>query len=161
MSGPTALSPDRMTAAERLDEVAEIMAAGVQRLVARKSTRLFSSIDHYVWDRVRRWLRKKFPKTPRMEIHRRYWRRLPGRPRNAWIDQRPIAFVGDIKVGRHNLRLLRYPAYAEPVLESPVHTERCPPGSGAGEEETTGGNPGIGASSPRSLRKHGKLEAAR
>ncbi|WP_217425579.1 group II intron reverse transcriptase/maturase, partial [Magnetospirillum sp. SS-4] len=112
--------------------------------------RVFSSIDHYVWDRVRRWLRKKFPKTPRMEIRRRYWRRLPGRPRNAWIDQRPIAFVGDIKVGRHNLRLLRYPAYAEPVLESPVHTERCPPGSGAGEEETTGGNPGIGASSPRS-----------
>ncbi len=35
-----ALSPDHMTAAERLDEVAEILAAGVQRLVARKSTRL-------------------------------------------------------------------------------------------------------------------------
>ncbi|TAN64036.1 MAG: hypothetical protein EPN20_08865 [Magnetospirillum sp.] len=35
-----ALHPDHMTAAERLDEVAEILAAGVQRLVARKSTRL-------------------------------------------------------------------------------------------------------------------------
>ncbi|TAN56805.1 MAG: hypothetical protein EPN20_18170 [Magnetospirillum sp.] len=35
-----ALSPDRMTAAERLDEVAEILAAGLIRLKARKSSRL-------------------------------------------------------------------------------------------------------------------------
>lgn len=35
-----ALSPDRMTAAERLDEVAGILATGAQRLLARKSTRL-------------------------------------------------------------------------------------------------------------------------
>ncbi len=40
MSGPNALSPDRMTAAERLDEVAEILAAGAMRLLARKSSRL-------------------------------------------------------------------------------------------------------------------------
>ncbi len=40
MSGPNALSPDRMTAAERLDEVAEILAAGAMRLMARKSSRL-------------------------------------------------------------------------------------------------------------------------
>lgn len=40
MSGPTALSPDHMTAAERLDEVAEILADGAMRLMARKSTRL-------------------------------------------------------------------------------------------------------------------------
>jgi hypothetical protein len=35
-----ALSPDRMTAAERLDEVAEILAAGAMRLAARKSSAL-------------------------------------------------------------------------------------------------------------------------
>lgn len=35
-----ALSPDHMTAAERLDEVAEILATGAMRLMARKSTRL-------------------------------------------------------------------------------------------------------------------------
>ncbi|CUW37091.1 conserved protein of unknown function [Magnetospirillum sp. XM-1] len=35
-----ALSPDRMTAAERLDEVAEILATGAMRMLARKSTRL-------------------------------------------------------------------------------------------------------------------------
>ena len=35
-----ALSPDRMSTAERLDEVAEILAAGAMRLLDRKSTRL-------------------------------------------------------------------------------------------------------------------------
>lgn len=40
MSGPIALSPDRMTAAERLDEVAAILAAGAVRLIDRKSRSL-------------------------------------------------------------------------------------------------------------------------
>ena len=40
MSGSNALSPDRMTAAERLDEVAEILATGAMRLMARKPSRI-------------------------------------------------------------------------------------------------------------------------
>ncbi|MDK9720423.1 MAG: hypothetical protein OEL53_04480 [Rhodospirillales bacterium] len=40
MYGPNALSPNRMTAAERLDEVAEILAVGVMRLAALKSSAL-------------------------------------------------------------------------------------------------------------------------
>ena len=32
---------------------------------------VFTRIDHYVWDRLRRWLRKKYPKTPRLVIRRR------------------------------------------------------------------------------------------
>ncbi len=35
-----ALHPDHMTAAERLDEIAEILATGAIRLKARKSRRL-------------------------------------------------------------------------------------------------------------------------
>lgn len=35
-----ALSPDRMTTAERLDELASILAAGLSRLRARKSRQL-------------------------------------------------------------------------------------------------------------------------
>ena len=116
---------------------------------------VFSRIDHYVWDRLRRWLRKKFPKTPRLVVRRRYWRRLPGRNRYRWVDQRPVAIVADLKVGRHNLAGLRYPDYAQPALESPVHNERCTPGSGTGAGETAGGNPGIGAPPPRSLKRHG------
>jgi hypothetical protein len=35
-----ALHPDRMTAAERLDEIAELLAVGLMRLQARKSSPL-------------------------------------------------------------------------------------------------------------------------
>ena len=35
-----ALHPDRMSAAERLDEIAELLAAGLMRLQARKSSHL-------------------------------------------------------------------------------------------------------------------------
>jgi hypothetical protein len=35
-----ALHPDRMTSAERLDEIADILAVGLIRLKARKSRRL-------------------------------------------------------------------------------------------------------------------------
>jgi hypothetical protein len=35
-----ALSPSRMTAPERLDEIAEILALGAMRLIARKSSSL-------------------------------------------------------------------------------------------------------------------------
>jgi hypothetical protein len=73
---------------------------------------VFTRVDHYVWDRLRRWLRKKYPKTPRRQIRRRYWRRLEGRPRFRWVDERPVAIVADLKVGRHNLAALRYPDYA-------------------------------------------------
>lgn len=113
---------------------------------------VFSHVDHYVWDRLRRWLRKKYPKTPRLEIRRRYWRRLAGRPRFRWVDVRPVAIVADIKVGRHSLAMLRYPDYST-VPESPVHNERCTPGSGTGGTETTTSNRGIGAVPPRSLGK--------
>jgi hypothetical protein len=37
---PNPLSPDRMTLAERLDEIAEVLAAGLMRLNARKSSDL-------------------------------------------------------------------------------------------------------------------------
>ena len=40
--GPNPLSPDRMTAAERLAEIAEILVAGLIRLRARQSSSLFS-----------------------------------------------------------------------------------------------------------------------
>jgi group II intron reverse transcriptase/maturase len=113
---------------------------------------VFTRIDHYVWDRLRRWLRKKFPKTPRLAIRRRYWRRLEGRARYRWVDKRPVAIVADLKVGRHDLLSMGSPDYTFPVRESPVHNERCTPGSGTGAGETGGGNPDHGAPPPRSLK---------
>jgi hypothetical protein len=39
LAGPNPLPPERMTAEERLDEVAAILAAGLMRLTAPKSSR--------------------------------------------------------------------------------------------------------------------------
>lgn len=72
---------------------------------------VFSRVDHYVWERLRRWLYEKYPKTPRLEIRRRYWRRLPDRSRYCWMDTHPVAIVADIEVGRHSLAVLGYPDY--------------------------------------------------
>ena len=72
---------------------------------------IFSSIDNYVWNRLWRWVVKKHPTTPHRELYRRYLRRLEGRNRLRWVDQRPVAIVSDLKVERYNLGRLRYPAY--------------------------------------------------
>lgn len=40
LAGPNPLPPERMTAEERLDEVATILAAGLMRLIGPKSSRL-------------------------------------------------------------------------------------------------------------------------
>lgn len=70
---------------------------------------IFNRIDHYAWDRLRRWLRKKHFTTSSREILRRYWRRLPDRPRYCWADRRHVALVGHLPVGRHSLAFMRYP----------------------------------------------------
>jgi hypothetical protein len=102
---------------------------------------VFSRIDHYAWGRVWRWLRKKYPYTSRRGVYRRYWHRLPDRNRSQWTDHRPLAIVADLKVERHSLKRLQYPDYAQTGPESPVHNERCTPGSGTGGGETGGSNP--------------------
>jgi hypothetical protein len=40
LTGPSAIHPGLMTPAERLDEIADILAAGLMRLRARKSSAL-------------------------------------------------------------------------------------------------------------------------
>ena len=78
---------------------------------------VFSAIDHYVWDRVWRWLKKKHPKTSRRRVYRTYWKRLPNRNRSVWTDKGPVAIMADLKVGRHNLARLEYPDYATVIGE--------------------------------------------
>jgi RNA-directed DNA polymerase len=152
----TSLGRQRLTFQQVIDELNPLLLGWgrfYQHCYGAKA--VFARNDHYVWDRLRRWLRKKFPKTPRLRVRRHYWRRLPGRNRYCWADRRPVAIMADLRVGRHNLVRLRHPAYASMVPESPVHNERCTPGSGTGVGETAGGDPGIGAPAPRSLRKTG------
>ncbi|MFI0848877.1 hypothetical protein [Mesorhizobium sp. IMUNJ 23232] len=42
MTGVNALPPNRMTGAERLDEIAAILAAGLVRLRAKQSSQLYA-----------------------------------------------------------------------------------------------------------------------
>jgi RNA-directed DNA polymerase len=72
---------------------------------------VFQSIDHYVWDRLRRWLRRKHLGVSHRELHRRFWRRLPHRLRYCWTAQRPIAIVAHLRVRRHSLAFMRYPDF--------------------------------------------------
>jgi hypothetical protein len=116
---------------------------------------VFARIDHYVWDRLRRWLRRKYAKTPRLEIRRRFWRRLEHRPRYCWMDRHPVFLMAHLKVERHNLAGLQYPDYAFAKPESPVQNESCTPGLGTGAGETTPGNCGTGAPAPCSLGHKG------
>ncbi len=62
LTGPNPLRPDRMTAADRLDEVAELLAAGLVRLRAPKSSELSAdpgeSSLHFSPDRSGHALRK-------------------------------------------------------------------------------------------------------
>ena len=37
------------------------------------SSRCFAYLDHYLWWRVVRWLRKKYPRLTWKQIRRRYW----------------------------------------------------------------------------------------
>ncbi|MBV1688991.1 group II intron reverse transcriptase/maturase [Novosphingobium sp. G106] len=46
---------------------------------AMRACREFSKLDHWLWERIYRWLRKKHPKT-RRTIFRRFYRRAPGGP---------------------------------------------------------------------------------
>lgn len=112
---------------------------------------VFAQVDYYVWDRLRRWLRKKYPKTRRLAVRSRYWRRIGNRPRFRWVDVQPVEIMADIPVGRYNLLDMEHPGYTQQTSESPVHNERCTPGSGARDGESIGGNPNTGAPSLRSL----------
>ena len=47
-----ALDPDRMTADERLDEVADILAAGIRRLFNKKSPNKIDGLETILLDKV-------------------------------------------------------------------------------------------------------------
>ena len=104
---------------------------------------VFTRIDHYVWDRLRRWLRKEVsqdapPRDPSpilVDASR-------ARARYRWVDQRPVAIVGRPEGWAvHDLLKMRMPDYAYPARESPVHNERCTPGSARGHAKPAAARP--------------------
>jgi group II intron reverse transcriptase/maturase len=104
---------------------------------------VFYQLDHFVWNRIWKWLKKKYPRTSRKQLYRRYWRKRKESRRRCWHDGGvPVYLTALLKVERHNLKLLRYPAYAQELSESPVRNESRTPGLGTGSEETSASNCG-------------------
>ena len=73
---------------------------------------VFSRIDSYVWDRIRRWLRKKYPKARTKRLRTRYWRRSVQRRRMTWADGRTEQFfTNTLKVERFRLAWMSPPDF--------------------------------------------------
>jgi group II intron reverse transcriptase/maturase len=92
---------------------------------------VFRDIDNYIWHSIYRWLRKKHPTVGMRQLSKRYGYRKPGRSSVKWTDKGVRLFeLCSIRVGHYRLVNETRPAFASTSMESPVHNERCTPGSG-------------------------------
>ena len=98
---------------------------------------VFSELDNHIWHTIFRWLRKKHPKAGLKQLANRYSRRIPGRRSIKWQDSglRPFE-LASIPVGRYRLVGESRPSFVVTSMETPVHSERCTPGSVKGAPET-------------------------
>ena len=97
--------------------------------------RVFSSLDHYVWWTVLRWLRKKHDHVAVRRITAMYRR---GRTSGIWEQGETCLFkMTSVPVEQFKLGWLKPPDFAAPSRESPVHNDRCTPGSEGGARKPT------------------------
>lgn len=100
---------------------------------------VFRAIDHYVWWSILRWLKKKHPHATMKELGRWYGWRKPRQTGLRWRDGNIVPFfAASVHVGRFRLGWQKDPSFASPSMESPVHDERCTPGSGRGTRNPPG-----------------------
>ena len=101
--------------------------------------RVFEALDFYVWWTIFRWLRKKHPKLPIGNLMSRYGWRKPRSRAKYWKDAGVTVFqAARVRVEQFKLGWLKPPCYALSSMESPVHSERCTPGSVGGARKPTG-----------------------
>jgi RNA-directed DNA polymerase len=99
---------------------------------------VFSALDHYVWWTVYRWLRKKHGGASARSLNR-YSQHRPGQRATRWTDGHQTSFVcASIRVEQFKLGWVKSPFFAATSMESPVHNERCTPGSEGGARKPTG-----------------------
>jgi len=100
---------------------------------------VFRSIDHYVWWTIFRWLRKKHPHAPTSRLRERYtWRKPGGRNLHWKGGDIPVVELARLRVGPYRM-VDKGPTYSAPAsMESPVHNERCTPGSEGGARKPAG-----------------------
>ena len=91
---------------------------------------VFSALDHYVWWSIFRWLRKKHDRVGVKRLKARYGWGYPGKRSLKWRDGDVVPFeCAHVTVERFKLGWMRPSAFASASMESPVHNERCTPGS--------------------------------
>jgi hypothetical protein len=98
---------------------------------------VFRTLDWHIWWVIKRWIQKKHPKTSMTELYKRYGTRELWKRSVYWGDGRTDCFrLSALKVQRFRLGWLRTPDFAVTSMESPVHNERCTPGSEEWAPET-------------------------
>ncbi|WP_437753910.1 group II intron reverse transcriptase/maturase [Sorangium sp. So ce1389] len=95
--------------------------------------RVFDKLDYYVWWTILRWLRKKHPSLGSKDLFGRYCWRKPGGRAFYFRDGGTTPFeLKRIQQRSYRLGWMKPPAYVSMSMESPVHNERCTPGSEGG-----------------------------
>lgn len=102
--------------------------------------RVFAALDHHVWWTIRRWLRAKHVKVNMRRLYARYGWRKPGGRTWRWRDGEAVPFeMVSQRVERYRHGWMKTPDFASTSMESPVHNERCTPGSARGARKPTRG----------------------
>jgi group II intron reverse transcriptase/maturase len=102
--------------------------------------RIFAALDSHVWWTIRRWLRAKHEKVNMRRLHARYGWRKPGGRTWRWRDGDTVPFEMVFqRVERYRHAWMKTPDFASTSRESPVHNERCTPGSAGGARKPTRG----------------------
>jgi group II intron reverse transcriptase/maturase len=100
---------------------------------ATGAKRIFGAVDHYVWWTILRWLKKKHSGASIRALRARYGWHRPGRRGLKWRDGDVVPYeIVRIRVEHFKLGWQKTPDFAKPSTESPVHNERCTPGSEGG-----------------------------
>jgi len=103
------------------------------------ASRFLGDVDHYVWWTILRWLKKKHRRAAMHDIAARYGWRRPGGGTLRWRDGDVKAFqTSSVKPTHYNLAWECGPSFARSSMESPVHSERCTPGSARGARKPAG-----------------------
>ena len=106
------------------------------------ASHVFNGIDNFVWWTIFRWIRKKHHGVPMDILRKRYGWFKPGRSSLHWKDGDVHLFtLAAVRVGpfkAHHYRAHPHPYSASTSMESPMHNERCPSGSGEGARKPAG-----------------------
>jgi RNA-directed DNA polymerase len=97
------------------------------------ASRIFTALDHYLWWTVLRWVKKKRGRAWRKAADARYIWRKPAARQIRWKDGNVLPFeMSRTRVRPFHMGELKPPHFASTSAESPVHSERCTPGSEGG-----------------------------